>query len=88
MTPRGTSSRLWQRTVDLILCASQHRYSRAQLAERWRTSPRTVSNVLAHARETYDVEIDTGLPQEGSPYRLRSAGVLSLPALQTRMGRR
>lgn len=88
MTPRGTSTRLWLRTVDLVLCASQHRFSRAQLAERWRTTPRTVSNVIMHARRTYHVEIDTGLPQEGSPYRLRSAGVLSLPALQRLEGRR
>ena len=57
---RGTSSRLWERTVDLVLSAAEHRFSRADLAARWRTTPRTVSNVLTHARETYLVDIETG----------------------------
>ncbi len=85
---RGTSSRLWERTVDLVLSAAEHRFSRADLAARWCTTPRTVSNVLTHARQTYLVDIETGPHVEGSPYRLRSAGVLSLPALRAMTRRR
>lgn len=88
MTPRGTSSRLWDRTVDLVLLAAEHRLSRADFAARWRTTPRTVSNVVDHARRTYLVDIETGPRSDGSPYCLRSAGVLSMPALRAMARRR
>ena len=79
---RGKHSTLLDRIVYLMIQADKGNYpTRLALSEKWNCSPRAVSHLVDHAKNTYGVRVRS-VTERNRGYELVSHGVFNLNALK------